>query len=346
MIKVGILGASGFTGAELMRILAGHPEVELAFTTANQYAGTPVADLYPNLTGIVDLEFLNYEPSLADGVDIVFAGLPHGSSMEFVPKLVTHDVKVVDLSGDFRFTDAEVYETWYDAPHTASGLLGRAVYGLTELYRDKIAESSFVANPGCYPTGALLALAPLIKLGVIEPTTIIIDALSGATGAGRTPKPETLYCAIDENLTAYKVGGRHQHTPEMEMVLSDMAGADLVVSFTPHLVPVGRAILTTAYADLPGHMETGDLIEKVSRFYNDERFVKVLPEGKMPQTKAVAGSNNCHLGYAVDARAGRVVAVSAIDNLVKGAAGQAVQNMNVMFGIDEAAGLTAIGLYP
>ncbi|MCL4498769.1 MAG: N-acetyl-gamma-glutamyl-phosphate reductase [Chloroflexi bacterium] len=346
MIKVGIIGASGYAGAELMRIVAGHPGAEIAFVTANQYMGSCVSDLYPNLTGIVELEYVEFEPEQVSGADIVFVGLPHGASMEIVPQLVSRNVKIIDLSGDFRLSDAEVYESWYGLRHIAPEIIGRAVYGLTELYREEVSKASFVSNPGCYPTGSALALAPVVKEGLIDLDSILIDAKSGASGAGRSAKLETHYCTIDENFTAYKVGGKHQHTPEIERVLGDMAGRDLVVGFTPHLIPMSRGILTTAYAGLKGSATVESLVELYRRFYEGCTFVKILDGGKMPQTKAVSGSNYCHIGIAVDARTKRVVIVSAIDNLVKGAAGQAVQNMNLMFGLEEEVGLTAAGLYP
>ncbi len=346
MIKVGVVGASGYSGAELLRILAGHPEAEVSFATAGKHAGKAIAELYPNLVGFYDSKFVPYDSGIAKSADVVFVGLPHGSSMKVVPELISSGAKVVDLSGDFRFSDAAVYESWYGAVHEAPNLIGKAAYGLPEIYGEGIAKANFVSNPGCYPTGAILALAPLVKSGAIDPGSIVIDSKSGASGAGRTPKAETLYGSIGENVTAYKVGGRHQHVPEMEMVLSELAGTDVVVTFTPHLAPMSRGILTTAYANLTSASSTGELIELAAEFYGGKPFVKVLPEGIMPQTKAIAGTNFCHIGIAVDARAGRAVVVSAIDNLVKGAAGQAVQNMNLMFGLEEAIGLASPGLYP
>ncbi|MCL5291259.1 MAG: N-acetyl-gamma-glutamyl-phosphate reductase [Actinobacteria bacterium] len=346
MIKAGIVGASGFAGAELMRIITGHPEVEIAFVTANQHKGTAVSDLYPNLTGVVEKNFTIYDPSLLKSAEVVFVGLPHGASMQVVPEIAAKGVKVIDLSGDFRFSDAAVYESWYGVEHAARGMLGRAAYGLSEIYADGIKKAAFVSNPGCYATGALLALAPLIKGDMIHSNTIVIDSKSGASGAGRSPKQETLYCTIDENLSGYKVGGKHQHIPEIEMVLSDLAKEEIAVTFTPHLVPMGRGILTTAYATLSKRLTTVQVIELFSKYYEGKPFVKVLPEEKMPQTKAVAGSNYCHIGLAVDARTNRAVVLSAIDNLVKGASGQAVQNMNLMLGLPEDMGLEMIGLYP
>ncbi|MHB0976035.1 MAG: N-acetyl-gamma-glutamyl-phosphate reductase [Candidatus Aquicultorales bacterium] len=345
MTKVGIIGASGYTGVELMRLLVSHPEVEIAFATANTYKGTPVADLYPNFTSSTDMSFTEFTPDLLSGVDLVFLALPHGKAMEVVPQVVSAGVKIVDLSGDFRFADAAVYESWYGVAHSAAGFIGGATYGLTEIYRERVAEAGFVANPGCYPTGALLAAAPFVKARAIDLGSLIVDAKSGASGAGRTPKHETLYGSIDENLTAYKVG-KHQHTPEIEMVLSDLAGFDTVVSFTPHLAPMTRGILSTVYADLSSKLSTAELLETAADFYAEDYFVKVLPEGKMPQTKAVAGSNFCHIGAVSDTRSGRAIIVSAIDNLVKGAAGQAIQNMNLMLRRPEETGLTQLGLYP
>jgi N-acetyl-gamma-glutamyl-phosphate reductase len=345
-LKVGIIGGSGFTGAELMRLAVNHPEIEIGYVTANQYAGTRVDMLYPSLTGIIDKEFESYDLEKAKKNDILFLALPHGKAMEVAPELLQAGCKVIDLSGDFRLDDADTYEAWYKTPHTNHELLGKAVYGLPELYSEQIKKASFVSNPGCYVTAAILALAPLLKSKDISTKGIVINSLSGVSGAGRDAKPETHFCKVDENLVAYKVGGTHQHIPEIEQYLTDVAGEDITISFTPHLMPISRGILTTAYADLATQASVNDLIDVFEGFYEGKPFVKVLSNGIMPQTKSVLGSNYCHIGIAVDGRTGKVIIISVIDNLVKGASGQAIHNMNLMMGFPEETGLKGCGLWP
>ncbi|MBE0447811.1 MAG: N-acetyl-gamma-glutamyl-phosphate reductase [Actinobacteria bacterium] len=346
-LKVGIIGASGYTGAELIRLAAGHPEIEIGYVTANQYQGARVDELYPHLTGISDLVYDAYDLEVAGSkADVFFLALPHGKAMEVAPGLLDAGHKVIDLSGDFRLDDAGVYEAWYKREHTNPELIGRAVYGLPELYEEEIKSANFISNPGCYPTGVLLALAPLISEKLISTDGIVINSLSGASGAGRDPKPGTHFCKIDGSLTAYKVGGVHQHTPEIEQYMSDIAGKAITVSFTPHLMPVSRGILTTAYADMADFVDLDRLIALYKSFYKDKPFVLILPSGQYPQTKNVAGSNYCHIGIALDVRTGKVIIISAIDNLVKGASGQAIQNMNLMVGLPQDMGLRHAGLMP
>lgn len=346
-IKVGIIGASGYTGAELLRLLASHPNVKVEYVTANQYQGISVKELYPHLSGVCDLSYETFDLDKASGkAEIFFLALPHGKAMEAAPGLLDTGCKVIDLSGDFRLSSASIYETWYKKEHTDPDLIEKAVYGLPEIYEEKIKDASFISNPGCYPTSAILALAPLLSGKAIKHKGIIIDSLSGVSGAGRDPKPDTHFCRVDGSLTAYKVGGVHQHTPEIEQYISDIAGEEIIVSFTPHLMPVSRGILTTVYADLMDSIDLSAVIHLYSSFYKDKPFVAIMPAGQYPQTKNVLGSNYCHIGLAIDKRTKRVIVVSAIDNLVKGASGQAIQNMNLMMGLPQDTGLRHVGLMP
>ena len=345
MIRVAIVGASGYTGVELYRLLANHPHVEITCVTSRQNAGELFADVFPSLRGRTDLVCDPVEVGIvAAKADFVFTALPHKTAMEFVPGLLAAGKKVVDLSADYRLRDAALYEAWYQ-PHTSPELLAEAVYGLPELYREKVRPARLVANPGCYPTSVALALAPLLKAGLIDPASLIIDSKSGASGAGRAAKVDTLFCEVNEGFKAYGVG-KHRHTPEIEQTLSDLAGVPVVVNFTPHLLPVNRGILSTCYANLQEKTDTARLIELFAAHYRDEPFVRVQPQGSLPNVACVRGGNQCDLGVVVDPRTQRVIVVSAIDNLVKGAAGQAVQNMNLMLGFDETAGLNIIPLYP
>jgi N-acetyl-gamma-glutamyl-phosphate reductase len=344
MHKVAVIGASGFTGAELLRICASHPHLEVAVATGESMAGTAVADLYPSLAGAYGgAEFVPYEPGAASGCDVAFCGLPHGASQAVVPEL-RGDVKhVVDLAADFRLDDPGLYPAWYGAEHTAPELLGEFVFGLPELFRSQIRGAELVAAPGCYVTTASLALAPLVAAGVVEPTGIIVDAASGVSGAGRPPRPNTTFCAVDEDFTAYGLLN-HRHTPEIEMALSNHAGTAVQVLFTPHLAPMNRGILATCYARPVSGTSTEDVLGVLADAYCDEPFVVVSE--RSPSTKATLGSNSVHITARADARTGWVMAIAALDNLVKGASGQAVQCANLSLGIDETAGLTTAGLYP
>ena len=346
MLKVAIVGASGYTGVELLRILHSHPEVAVTCVTSEQNAGRPVSEIFPTLRGRIDLVLENLEPvGIAEKVDIVFTALPHKAAMEVVPTFLQMGKNVVDLSADYRLRDAAVYGRWYDT-HLNPELLKEAVYGLPELYRGSITEASLVANPGCYPTSVILGLAPLLKGKVIDPKSVIVDAKSGVTGAGRGAKVEGLYCEVNEGFRAYGVGGTHRHIPEIEQELSLLAGSEMAIAFTPHLVPMDRGILSTIYSNPVGRVTVADLIELYEAFYDGEPFVRVLPEGVFPSTAHVRGSNFCDIGIAVDERTGRVIVVSAIDNLVKGASGQAVQNMNLMCGLPETLGLDFLPIFP
>ncbi len=343
MIRVGIVGASGYTGAELARLLANHPEVELTVATSRQYAGKPLSQAFPSLRGRVDLLCEDLQiADLVDRAELFFTAVPHQTAMSIVPQLLAAGKKVVDLSADFRLRDAGVYEQWYQA-HSAKDLLSRAVYGLPELYREKIACTALVANPGCYPTSVILALAPLLRAGVIDPETIVIDSKSGVSGAGRTAQVGSLYCEVADGFKAYKVA-EHRHTPEIEQELSVLSGRQVTVSFTPHLVPMSRGILSTIYARVNG--AEPDLSELYQDFYRNETFVRLCPPNQYPATQYVRGSNYCDIGCKYDPRTGRLIVLSAIDNVVKGASGQAVQNMNIICGFPEQTGLMVVPFFP
>ena len=344
MISVGIIGGSGFTGAELLRLCAAHPQLEVAFATADSQAGVPVGQLYPSLAAAYpDLVFVPFEPKLTERVDLVFLGLPHGASQKILPDILGKVRWVVDLAADFRLRDAELYPTWYGEPHAVPHLLGEFVYGLPELFRHDLQGATAVAAPGCYPTTAALALAPLLESGLVERHGIVVDAASGVSGAGRPPKPTTAFCTVDEDFTAYGLLD-HRHTPEIEQSLTRVAGAEVQVLFTPHLAPMNRGILATCYARPTGSTSTAELLELYRSRYADEPFVVVTDAS--PSTKATFGSNAAHVTVRHDPRTGWVMAIAALDNLVKGASGQALQCANILAGIDETTGLTSVGVYP
>ena len=336
MVRVGVVGASGYTGAELLRLIAGHPDFELVYATGDSSAGVRAADLYPSLAAAYpDLVFESYEPSAVDGLDLVFLGLPHGASQAIVPDLRKRVGKIVDLAADFRLRDASLYPEWYGEEHTAPALLAEFVFGIPELYRSQLEGADLVAAAGCYVTTAALALAPLVKAGAIETTGIVVDAASGVSGAGRGLKANTQFCAADEDFTAYGLL-THRHTPEIEQAI----GAQVL--FTPHLAPMNRGILATCYARPTAG--GSDPMSVLRDAYVNEPFI-VVTEGS-PSTKATLGSNTCHITARVDQRTEWVVVLSALDNLVKGASGQAVQCANLVLGLDEGTGLSTVGLYP
>ena len=338
MHRIGIVGASGYAGAELLRLCAGHPDLEVAWATGDTQAGTPVASLYPNLAAAYgDLTFAAYEPSAADGLDAVLLALPHGASQSLVPDLRKRAGAVLDLAADFRLRDAALYPQWYGEEHAAPELLPEFVYGLPELFRDEVVGADAVAVPGCYPTAAALALAPLVRAGLVDTSGIVVDAASGVSGAGRPAKAHTTFCAVDEDFSAYGLLD-HRHTPEIEQTL----GA--TVLFTPHLAPMNRGILATCYARPTGDIGGVDPLEVLREAYRGEPFV-VVGEAP-PSTKATLGSNCAHLTARADPRTGWIVSLCAIDNLVKGAAGQALQCTNLVLGLDETAGLPRTGLLP
>jgi N-acetyl-gamma-glutamyl-phosphate reductase len=340
MPSVAIIGASGYTGVELLRLCAQHPDLHVVSASGDTKAGTPAAELYPSLAAAYpDLVFDDADPDRVDGVDVVFLGLPHEASMELAPALVGRVGVVVDLSAAYRLKDATLYPRWYGFEHTQPELLASAVYGLPELHRDALRTARLVATPGCYVTAATLALAPFVRAGVVEPSGIVVDAASGVSGAGRAPKHTSLFCTVDEDVTAYGLLD-HRHTPEIEQNIGGQ------VLFTPHLVPMNRGILATCYARpaAGSDLSTPALLDLLDDAYRDEPFVVV--GSASPSTKATLGSNAAHLTARYDARTGWVVVLCAIDNLAKGASGGAVQAANVALGLPETAGLATVGLYP
>ncbi len=346
-VPVGIVGASGYGGVQLVRLLMEHPEVELVYLGGESSAGRSFADLYPHLAHLVDLPIEPVEPDIiAHRCEVVFLSLPNGLACQIAPQLCAKGCKVLDLSADYRFRDLTTYTNWYGGQRNDDAIATTAVYGLPELYRDRIAEAQLVGCPGCYPTASLLALSPLLKQGLIVPESAIIDAKSGTSGGGRQGKINLLLAEADNSLGAYGVVN-HRHTPEIEQICSDLAGHDVKVQFTPHLIPMVRGILATVYATLrdPG-LVRDDLITIYKAFYRHAPWVKVCDNGTYPQTKWACGSNLCYIGVEVDPRTRRVIVMSAIDNLIKGQAGQAIQCLNLMMGWDETLGLPQLGFYP
>lgn len=346
MLRTAIIGASGYTGVELSRLLCNHPHLEVTAVTSRQYDGVPLAEVFPNLRGRTNLicENLSIE-ALCDRADVFFAAVPHKTAMDIVPKLLSEGKKVVDLSADYRLRDADTYEKWYQE-HSSKDIIAQAVYGLPELYRKEIEQTNLVANPGCYPTSIILGMAPLLKNNLVDPTSIIADSKSGTSGAGRGAKVGTLFCEVTDGFKAYGVGRKHRHTPEIEQELNAIADQEFKISFTPHLLPISRGILSTVYAKLTEDVKAEDIQALYEDTYKNEPFVRVLPLGGLPATQYVRGSNFCDIGFAIDDETGRIIVVSAIDNVVKGAAGQAVQNMNIMCGFKEDTGLEVVPFFP
>ena len=343
-VRVSIIGASGYGGGELVRLLAGHREVELVHLTAETRAGEAMAELYPNLRGFTDAVTAPTDVErIARDSDVVFIALPNGKAMALAPSIVPH-ARVVDLGADFRFWDPLVYERWYKTPHACPDLLEASAYGLTEFHRAQIRRARITGNPGCYPTAALLAVLPLLQSGMVASSGIIVDAKSGVSGAGRTATPGTHFAEVNENVRPYNVAG-HRHTPEIEQELSALLEAPVAVTFTPHLIPMTRGILVTAYLQVKDGLTTEQGTAILQEAYATEPFVRVLTDG-LPQTKATSGSNFCDVAVRVDPRTRTAIAMAALDNLVKGASGQAIQNMNVMLGLPEELGLRSPGLYP
>ena len=346
MLRVAIIGASGYTGVELARILCNHPEFKLTAATSRQYAGKPLSEVFPNLLGKTDLLCENLSmDELCTRADLFFAAVPHKTAMDLIPQLLREGKKVVDLSADYRLRDVATYEEWYQE-HSSPEFIKEAAYGLPELYREQIQQARLVANPGCYPTSIVLGMAPLLKEGIIDPATIIVDSKSGTTGAGRAASVGTLFCEVHDGFKAYKVGGTHRHLPEIEQELSALNKVSVTISFTPHLLPIARGILSTSYANLISDITEDDVRKLYSNMYETEPFVRLLPAGTFPATQHVRGSNFCDIGFAIDKRTNRIIIVSAIDNIVKGAAGQAIQNMNLMCGINETSGLKGAPFFP
>ena len=343
-IRVGILGASGYTGAELIRILARHPAADIRLLSAERSAGKPVEEVFPHLSGLDLPRMIHIDDADWSALDMVFCALPHGTTQQVIAGLPDH-LKVVDLSADFRLHDLAAYETWYGHAHQAPELQRAAVYGLTEIKRDAIRGARLCANPGCYPTASQLPLIPLLEAGLISAEDIVIDAKSGVSGAGRAAKESSLFAEVAEGIHAYGVAS-HRHAPEIEQGLSEAAGRAVWVSFTPHLVPMNRGILATTYVRLAEGESASELRRVLAERYEDEPFVQVLPLGSVPATRHVRGSNQCLIGVVADRVPGRAILISAIDNLVKGASGQAVQNMNLMAGFAETLGLEQPALFP
>ena len=347
MMKLGIVGASGYSGSELLRFLVNHPgKLEIALCTSETYAGQCIDSVLPNLRGFLSSKFEALDiDSLKDRVDVVVLAVPHKVAMSFVPQILAQGLRIVDFSADYRLEDAETYEAWYHVDHTSTSLMSKSVYGLPERYRDCIRSAQLVANPGCYPTSAILAAMPFLKHGIVALDSIIVDSKSGISGAGPKPSENTHYANRESNSIAYNIGV-HRHTPEIEQELSAVASEPVRVTFTPHLVPMTRGILSTVYMQLTEEISTEEAVAIYTNFYKNEPFVRVLPAGTYPQTKAVLGSNYCDVGLEVDARTRRIVAMAAIDNLGKGAAGAVVQNLNLMFGFKETDGLKVPGMMP
>ena len=344
-LKVAVIGASGYAGLELVRILVRHPGCDLVALHSLEYPGLPVAQVFPALAGIVQLAFSDSSPEEIGALaDVVFTAVPHQAAMGMIPRLLAQDCRVVDLSADFRFKDRAVYEKWYQV-HTAAELLQEAVYGLPEIHGYAVSRARLVGNPGCYPTCVILGLAPLVQNKLIEFDSLIADCKSGASGAGRAVSLGTLYCEVNEGFRAYKVA-EHRHNPEMEQELSLLAGAPVQITFSPHLAPMSRGILGTLYARLVKPMTEVEILNFYQNFYDGQPFIRLLPKGSLPNTINVRGSNYCDIGVKVDADRGRVIVVSAIDNLHRGAAGQAVHNFNLMAGFPETTGLDLVPLIP
>lgn len=346
-VPVGIVGASGYGGVQLVRLLMDHPEVELVYLGGESSAGKPLADLYPHLAHIINQQIEAVDPeTIAERCQVVFLSLPNGLACKMAPQLLEKGCKVLDLSADYRFSDLTTYTSWYGVQRTDLATAAQSVYGLPELYRDRIAEAQLIGCPGCYPTASLLALSPLLKQGLIVPETAIVDAKSGTSGGGRQAKINMLLAEADNSLGAYNVA-RHRHTPEIEQICSDLAGHEVTIQFTPHLIPMVRGILATVYATLrdPG-LVRDDLITIYRAFYRNSPWVTVCDPGVYPQTKWAGGSNLCYIGIEVDPRTGRAIVMSVIDNLIKGQAGQAIQCLNIMMGWDETLGLPKLGFYP
>ncbi len=347
-VPVGVVGASGYGGVQLVRLITDHPNLELAYLGGDSTAGQPFSDIYPHLGHVVNLQVEAIDlDQIAARCQAVFLSLPNGLAYKMAPTLLAKGCKVLDLSADYRFFDLSTYTAWYGGDRPDREIAETAVYGLPELYRDRIAEAQLVGCPGCYPTASLLGISPLLKQGLIVPETAIIDAKSGTSGGGRQAKIGMLLAEADGSFAAYNVGGRHRHTPEIEQICSDLAGHEILVQFTPHLIPMVRGILSTIYATLrdPGLVRE-DLLTIYSAFYRNSPWVRVLPNGTYPQTKWATGTNLCYIGLEVDPRTDRVIVMSAIDNLMKGQAGQAIQCLNIMMGWDETLGLPKLTFYP
>ncbi|RYL94367.1 N-acetyl-gamma-glutamyl-phosphate reductase [Sporolactobacillus sp. THM7-4] len=345
-MKAGIVGANGYSGMELIRLLINHPSVDIGLLVSHSTSGSEIQSLYPHLSGVLDRKLADFDPDeLAEHTDVVFFATPAGISKDLLPECLKRGLICIDLSGDFRLKKPEEYESWYHQSPADASLLQDAVYGLPEVNRRQIEKARFIANPGCYPTAAILGLAPAIKDSAIDTGSIIIDGKSGVSGSGRKAVPGNLYSEVNESVKAYKLGA-HQHTPEIEQAIEAMSGQHQPITFTTHLIPMTRGLMCTIYATLAKGYSTKELIERYERFYEKAPFVRIRPLGTWPATKEVVGSNYCDIGLNVDGRARRLTIVSVIDNVVKGAAGQAIQNLNIIRGWDEKSGLGLTPVYP
>ncbi|KJS84961.1 MAG: N-acetyl-gamma-glutamyl-phosphate reductase [Peptococcaceae bacterium BICA1-8] len=345
-IQAGIIGVTGYTGGELLRLLLNHPLVDIRKAASRSNAGNEVTKVHPHLTSLISLveDDINSD-TFAEGLDVVFLALPHGKSVPLVKKLYEKGVKIIDLGADFRLKSVSDYKEWYELEHEYPELLAESVYGLPEIYKETIKKSTIVANPGCYPTSIILGLAPLLKNNLINLKNIIIDSKSGISGAGKTLSQQTHYPDMNDNLLAYKVGN-HRHTPEIEQELSLLSSAKIQINFTPHLIPMNRGMLSTIYAEGVKSLSQDELGKLYGEYYKDCPFVRIRGLDSLPQTKWVQGSNYCDIAPVFDERTGRIIIISALDNLVKGASGQAIQNMNLMFGLEETTGLKYAAIYP
>jgi N-acetyl-gamma-glutamyl-phosphate reductase len=345
-IKVGIIGVTGYTGGELLRLLINHPHVEIKKATSRSNSGNDVTQVHPHLDKEISLieDEMDIEKFIT-GLDVVFLALPHGKSAPLVKEIYNKNVRVIDLGADFRLKNLDEYKAWYEVDHSCPELVSESVYGLPEIYKEKIKEKAIIANPGCYPTSVILGLAPLVAEKIINLDNIVIDSKSGITGAGKTLTQQTHYPDMNDNLLAYKVGS-HRHTPEIEQELSILGNTNLKINFTPHLIPMNRGILSTIYTNANIALTTKELEKVYVEYYQDCPFIRLRNKNNLPQTKWVQGSNYCDIAAIFDERTERIIILSTIDNLVKGASGQAIQNMNLMFGLDETAGLKFPGLYP
>lgn len=346
MIKAGIIGSTGYAGQELVRLLTNHRDVEIRCLGSRSYINKNYSDVYQNYFEIVNDRCLDDNiDDLADEVDVIFTATPQGFCSSKLNNEILSKTKVIDLSADFRFKDISIYEEWYDLKHNNTKLLETSVYGLSEINRDLIKDARLVANPGCYPTSTILSIYPLLKEGLIEANSIIVDAKSGTSGAGRSVKTDNLFCEVNENIKAYGIAS-HRHTPEIEEQLGLAADGEVKINFTPHLVPMNRGILTTSYASLKNNSSYEEIKLVYDKYYKEEKFIRVLNKDVFPQTRWVQGSNYLDINFKIDARTNRIIIIGAIDNLIKGAAGQAIQNMNIMFGLDETAGLMQAPMFP
>ncbi|MCX5749959.1 MAG: N-acetyl-gamma-glutamyl-phosphate reductase [Candidatus Saganbacteria bacterium] len=346
-IKAGLMGAAGYAGIGIIQILNDHPEAEISWLSSEEaHSGRKISDIRPSLDGLCDMTCNPPDISgLIDKADVIFLAVPNGLAMKWAPKILEKGRKVIDISADFRIKDLKEYSKWYKIDHASPGLVAEAVYGLPELFKDKIKTARLIANPGCYPTASILGIAPLVKNRLVKTESIIIDAKSGISGAGAALTDITHFPECNENIRAYAVAS-HRHNPEIDRIVSEIAGKNIITTFTPHLVPMNRGILATIYADLVSPMSVDEVMAAFRDLYKGAAFVRILEKGKLPATKYVSCSNYCDINAVVDERTNRVIVMSAIDNLVKGAAGQAVQNMNIMFGLDERSGLRRMPVYP